>query len=1031
MVFLHDSQGNSLLVVEEVVKKLKTKQKSTWIEHLIGIDDQVVAVNNLLDVGSGGGRLIQIHGMGGIGKTTLAKVVFNELSTHFGKCCCFLEDVREKSSRTDGLVGLQNKLLSEIGNAAGTRNIDAIDDGMKRIEDTLRHKKVLIVLDDVDKSEQVEKLVGKCALFSGSRVLITTRNEDVLQISGPKYEILRYEMKVMSSDHAFQLFSRHAFNSDSPQEDDCVISKKIVSATGRLPLTIVVIGSLLKNKTQELWKEKLDELRKAPPQGVFQVLKVSYDALTFEQQQIFLDIACFFIGEEKTNAIYMWQDCKLFPLFGIEVLKNKSLIKIGKHNEFLMHDQLRDLGRGIVHNENPMNPEERSRLWIKDEVLDTIKTKKMKNVEAMELDLLNEQVFKSEEIGRFEKLRFLKLGGGTFVGDLMDCFPKLRWIDWRRAFDLKSELTNMCLKNVVVLQFSSIASLDDMKLGSLIKETRKLKVLELSWCRHITTTQDLSGCSTLERLTFQNCRGLKTIDSSIGKLKHLIELTVDECLIELTVDECYLLGLPEEIGDLQNLERFILRVRHEMKELPDSIFKWKSLRELELSSGGSTEESVPSRGNANLKGQLPSEIGLLSQLQRLVLRDLYEIRELPALPISLTHLEVFSMSLQVVPDLSNLTNLVELDLYGGFEYGKQDIIHTGESRWIGKLSKLEQLRLCFLHVPAPIELASLHRLSQLHLSNLNLQPFIQVPSSLLKLELEKFNPITLLSSNLKNLSNLMLRRPQVEEIILNGLQLPNLSELYVTDEGGPLERFILSGMKMLERVTMWNCPKLDEIHIAGVLESLEFLHIDWCESFKRFMYVEIRGKSSHESSLILESRVFNKLQYLGLKENHKILDIQFVGMSESLEHLVLYGDHLQSLRGLSNLKNLKSLELEFCPELRIVEGLDKLKFLNELGLIRCRLLESQIDVLTSELPNDCNIYRFPKIPKDGEGLRITLVDVEFLPSTLFSHAESSAQEQMHVPGKTEELLAPFEEPQEPSSHGTCTCFGGLFCFKDH
>ncbi|KAL3721871.1 hypothetical protein ACJRO7_034246 [Eucalyptus globulus] len=604
----------------------------------------------------------------------------------------------------------------------------------------------------------------------------------------------------------------------------------------------------------------------------------------------------------------------------------------------------------------------------------------MKNVEAMKLELFHKQVvIKSEAIGRFEKLRFLKLRGGTFVGDLMDCFPKLRWIDWR-AFDLKSELTNLCLKNVVVLQFSRIAGLDDMKLRSLIKETRKLKVLELSFCVHITRTPNLSGCSTLERLTFWDCSGLRMIDNSIGKLKHLIELTVDGCP---------LLGLPEEIGDLQNLERFILKGCREMKELPDSIFKWKSLRELELTSGGSTEERLPSRGYANLKGQLPYEIGLLLQLQRLVLRDLYEIRELPALPISLTHLEVFSMSLQVVPNLSNLTNLVELDLRGDFEYGKQ-----------------EQSRLCLLHVPAPIELASLRQLSQLHLSELNLQPLTQVPSSLLKLELENFNSITLLSSNLKNLSDLMLRRPRVEEITLNGLQLPNLRELYVDDhddddddDGGPLQRFILSGMKRLERVAMWNCPKLDEIHIAGVLESLEFLLINGCKSFRRFMYVEIHGESFNESSLILESRVFNKLQYLRLKENHKILDIQFVGMSESLEDLVLSGDHLQSLGGLSNLKNLKSLELYYCPELRIIEGLDKLKFLNELGLIGCGLLESQIDVLTTELPNDCNIYRYQKLLKGEMSLENALADLAELQISPFTYI---------LPAKTEELLAPFE-----------------------
>ncbi|XP_039157494.1 TMV resistance protein N-like isoform X2 [Eucalyptus grandis] len=353
----YKGQGKLIkLVVEEVVKKLKIKQKFVT-EPLIGIDDRAAVVTNMLDIDSRGGRLIQIHGMGGIGKTTLAKVVFNQLSTHFGNCCYFLEDVREKSSRIDidGLVELQKKLLSEIGSAAGIERINAIDYGKKRIEETLCNKKVFIVLDDVDEREQVEKLVGTGALCSGSRVLITTRNKDVLQGSRLKYSILPYEMKVMSSDHALQLFSRHAFNKDSPPDDHDNISKEIVSATGSLPLTIAVIGSLLNHGTQDLWKETLDKLRKAPPQGVFEKLWISYDALTFEVQQIFLDIACFFIGEEMTNPVYMWTDCGFSPICGIEVLKNKSLIKIGKDSEFLMHDQLRDLGREIVRQEYRTN----------------------------------------------------------------------------------------------------------------------------------------------------------------------------------------------------------------------------------------------------------------------------------------------------------------------------------------------------------------------------------------------------------------------------------------------------------------------------------------------------------------------------------------------------------------------------------------------------------------------------------------------------------------------------------------------------
>jgi len=109
----------------------------------------------------------------------------------------------------------------------------------------------------------------------------------------------------------------------------------------------------------------------------------------------------------------------------------------------------------------------------------------IKNVETMELRLYNEEVsIKSEEIGRFDKLRFLTFGGGTFVGNLMNCFPKLRWIYWS-APGLKCKLTNMCLKNVVVLQFSSIANINDLKLWSLIKVRHMLISILCPWKQHL------------------------------------------------------------------------------------------------------------------------------------------------------------------------------------------------------------------------------------------------------------------------------------------------------------------------------------------------------------------------------------------------------------------------------------------------------------------------------------------------------------------------------------------------------------------
>lgn len=557
------------LIVEEVVNKLMIKHKYVT-EHLVGINDRVAEVRRLLDVGSSDVRIIKIHGMGGIGKTTLAKVIFNQLCCHFGSCCCFLEDVRENSSK-NGLIELQKELLRTMGIHAGIRSIDNVYYGMKRITDALHNKKVLIVLDDVDHSEQVEKLVGK-GLHLGSRILITTRNKDVLQNFRPKYEILKYEMEVMSIDHAHQLFSKHAFGRDSPLKDYKVISSKIVCATGRLPLALVVLGSSLYQKGEEFWNDVLTKLSCLPALDVLKELKISYDALSFEQQQIFLDIACFFIGEDKTNAIYMWEDCGLHPIDGLDVLNSMCLIKIAENNTFWMHDQLRNLGREIVYQESVWNPEKCSRLWIYEETLQAIKGNEMKNnVQGLELDASksdHDVVIESAEIERFRHLKYLKLIKGTFVGDLACCLTNLIWLFWSHP-PRTSEATGMHLKNVVILQFSNNEFINDSNLQSSIKMARKLKVLSLESCHNIIRTPDFSGCQNLQRLTLQNCSNLREIDSTIGKLK---------CLVDLRIDRCDSLeGLPEEIGDLVNLKHFFVQ-RSKVKKLPYSITKLKLLK---------------------------------------------------------------------------------------------------------------------------------------------------------------------------------------------------------------------------------------------------------------------------------------------------------------------------------------------------------------------------------------------------------------------------------------------------------------------
>ncbi|XP_018726850.2 disease resistance protein RPV1-like [Eucalyptus grandis] len=562
-------------VVEKVLEKLETRQKLVP-EHLVGLDDRVKHLTELLDVNYRDVRLIAIYGMGGIGKTTIAKVIFNHLSFHFGKCRSFLEDVRESSSTKEGIVELRRNYYRRCWFRIVEQFKDS-EHGMQRIGDTLSTKKVLVVLDDVDNREHIKKLIGHSLLHLGSRIIITTRNIAILQVEGFKGKILPFEMLKMDDGLALQLFCRHAFGRDIPPDDYQEISSEIVSSTGGLPLAIEVTGSLLRRRDEAFWKETFVRLRNVPEEGILKKLRISYDDLDVYQQQIFLDIACFFFNKSKIDAIYMWTDCQFYPERGIEVLTNKCLIKIFDNDKFWMHDQLIDMGRQIVRQENPSNLGKRSRLWTANEVLEIIKIEERKDkVQALQKNGRDHSIeITNEDFERFPNLRLLELQHGTFARDFKRCHSNLRWFLWSFPPEKDFRADNLYLDRLVVCNFHCIDFEDDSKAWDLIKRARALKLLSITWCLGITTVPDISRCLNLERLTLEGCFGLKRIESFIGNLQSLIELKIEQCE--------HFMDLPEEIGNLVKLQHFSLSRCNKLRELPCSIGNLTSLAELNLS----------------------------------------------------------------------------------------------------------------------------------------------------------------------------------------------------------------------------------------------------------------------------------------------------------------------------------------------------------------------------------------------------------------------------------------------------------------
>ena len=356
--------------IEEITKSIFDElnhELSDDSEHLVGINSRVKEMMNLFSTMSDDVCFIGIWGMAGIGKTTLASAIYYRICHQFD-ASSFIRDIRETIEKDkQGLVNLQKQLLFETLMVKEV-NIWNHYDGIKVIKKRLQNKKVLIVLDDVDKDEQLKALAGSPDWFGlGSMIIITSKDKHLLIRHHLGTTIC--QVNGLDDDEALELFSWTVFKQTYPKKDFEDLSNGFVKYAKRLPIALKVLSSSLIDRSREVWEDYLHQLEEIPEGEILDKLEISYRGLNEIEKNLFLDIACFFKGEDKNRVVHIEGfGCKK----NIEALKEKSLITI-LGGKLRMHDLIQEMAWRVVHRKSPQEPGRRSRLWLYKDVFHVLK----------------------------------------------------------------------------------------------------------------------------------------------------------------------------------------------------------------------------------------------------------------------------------------------------------------------------------------------------------------------------------------------------------------------------------------------------------------------------------------------------------------------------------------------------------------------------------------------------------------------------------------------------------------------------------
>ncbi|KAK7251791.1 hypothetical protein RIF29_35313 [Crotalaria pallida] len=816
-------------IVEDVLRKLEYKYPPRKLQGTFVINENLAHVESLFKEV----QTIGIWGMGGIGKTTIAKWLFDKYSFEFHGSC-FLPNIRENSGELGRtLDGLRHELLSKLLDDEKTTNVHS-----GYVMNRLRSKRFLIVLDDVSTLEQIEYLVGELQHSkSHNRIIITTRDKDVLKKGVDEI----YEVKVLNFQESLQLFSLKAFDQKHPMTGYEELSKMAIDYAKGMPLAVEVLGSFLHSKTKKEWESELQKLKRIPEGKIQSVLKLSYNGLDYEEREIFLEIACFLKGDNKEHVINLLVSYGFAANIGLRTLQDKALITIREDEGVGMHDMIQEMGREIVRQECIEEPGRRSRLWDPKEIYDVLKNNKgtlaIKGV-SLDVSQIGELHLSADAFKNLTDLRYFNFYLPSnakyrpmYLSSRLRLFSdKLSYFQWN-GYPSKSLPLGFCPEKLVELLMPNNHL---QKLWDGVQNLASLKEINLKGSRWLKELPDFSLALNLEEINLTNCESLCHVHPSILSLHSLVSLLLQGCKkLKSLKSEIKLRSLRHlDLEGCASLKKFCVL----SEEMSDVDLSNTSIKVLPSFIGSNTvlllcnckklislpSELPQSITYLDLSGSniecLPASIRQLTMLKTLYLSDCKKLHSLPPeLPQSITHLFLNGINIECLPaSIKQLTKLIT--------------VHLKECKKLRSLPVELPQSITTLHLSGsnieflPASIKQLTMLDELYLSNCkklhSLPP--ELPQSIRSLFLNGSN-IEHLPESMKKLTRLynldlsdckrlqsLPELPSVSRIFLNN------STSLVTAKFGTPWKDLVNGTITIEFV---NCVKLDKHAQSSILET--------------------------------------------------------------------------------------------------------------------------------------------------------------------------------------------------------------------